>query len=143
MVNFDIGVGPPATYIPPSWPSLAWVAGPQPIFSTAPVLWYREDMLFFIMLWTIVVFFAVFTIAGLVALLMFHRHRAGLFLLIGFAVYGVSIGAASGAIVGAMLSSFYVTGFLSMPTWVPLAWAIIQAGIAAIFSFSKISMNAA
>ncbi|KAL2914351.1 hypothetical protein HK105_206123 [Polyrhizophydium stewartii] len=110
--------------------------------ATEPVLWYQQDMLLFTLLWTVVVFFVVFTAVGLVAFAMFHRHRAGVFLLVGFSAWGVITGAASGAIVGALLSSFYLTGPLSMPTWVPLAWAIMQVFVAIIFSYSELAFSA-
>nr|KAJ3420490.1 hypothetical protein HK105_005609 [Polyrhizophydium stewartii] len=87
----------------PGWPSLAWAIGPQSALATEPVLWYQQDMLLFTLLWTVVVFFVVFTAVGLVAFAMFHRHRAGVFLLVGFSAWGVITGAASGAIVGNLL----------------------------------------
>ncbi|XJO75846.1 hypothetical protein BDV3_006461 [Batrachochytrium dendrobatidis] len=66
----------------------------------------------------------------------------GLFLLIAFSAYGVLTGAISGSIVGGLLASFYVTGYISMPTWIPLTWAILQAVVTMIFSYSQIAFLA-
>eukprot|EP00842_Homolaphlyctis_polyrhiza_P005208 jgi/Hompol1/5689/HPOL_000816-RA len=131
--------GPPALYVAPTWPSLYWWLGPTSVGSTVPVLWFTEDMVLFTILWTVIVFFVLFTVAGLLALFMFHRHRLGVFLLLGFSLYGVLIGAISGSIVGALLASFYATRPISMPTWIPLLWAILQAFAVIVYSYSQIA----
>ncbi|KAJ8328848.1 hypothetical protein QVD99_004588 [Batrachochytrium dendrobatidis] len=142
MSSLIYSSGPPLSYVTPDWPSLLFFSGPQTSQTVFPILWFREDMIKFTLLWTMVIFFFIYTTAGLVALIMFHKHRAGLFLLIAFSAYGVLTGAISGSIVGGLLASFYVTGYISMPTWIPLTWAILQAVVTMIFSYSQIAFLA-
>ncbi|KAH6560024.1 hypothetical protein BASA50_003235 [Batrachochytrium salamandrivorans] len=142
MAGVVDSVGPTSSYVTPPWPSLAFFTGPQTSQTILPILWYREDMVKFTLLWTVSIFFVVYTSAGAVALVMFHRHQAGIILLLGLSFCGVITGAVSGSIVGALLASFYVTGYISMPTWVPLAWAILQAFMVIIFSYSQVAFLA-
>ena len=54
---------------------------------------------------------------------------------------GLLIGVITGFVVGFVLAAIYNTGYMSMPTWVPLAWAFIQVSVTIMSSFSEISLN--
>lgn len=130
---------PPADYIAPNWPGLSLDFGIGPrgslgLYSNAGVLWNPNDMVLFILLWSILLLSLAYSICGVVFLLRWPKYGlAGLLL---FMVSGFLVGLASGACVGGLVASLYAG--LSMATWVPLCWGVVQLVFALLFSYSQV-----
>ncbi|TPX59181.1 hypothetical protein PhCBS80983_g02642 [Powellomyces hirtus] len=86
-------------------------------------------------------FMVMYGLAGCWAYIVFFKSKLGLVLLFAFIGIGLAAGAASGAIVGVLLSSIYNAGYFAMATWLPLAWALIQVLIVIISSDVDLSLN--
>ncbi|KAI8804032.1 hypothetical protein BJ742DRAFT_826208 [Cladochytrium replicatum] len=66
----------------------------------------------------------------------------GVWSLVGFAVTGLIVGSASGAVVGGVLSFVYTNDpVFAMPNWLPLAWAIVQLLVVVLMSFDNVALS--
>lgn len=86
------------------------------------------DIILFTITHSLIIFGLIYGIAGLWAYFVFVRHKtaAATVFLILFGAYGLLSGAASGALIGLCLAAIYRTGQFAMPTWVPLAFSLLQ-----------------
>ena len=85
-------------------------------------------------LWTIIIYMIVFGIAGFIFYFRFIRLKHAPLIVLLYASVGLFNGAASGAIVGLAMGAIYNTGYMSMPTWIPMAWGFIQIAVLLIGS---------
>ncbi|KAJ3190067.1 hypothetical protein HDU85_000358 [Gaertneriomyces sp. JEL0708] len=133
---------PPSGYSSPSWPSLRnWVIGPQSDKRLTDVLWYKGDIVAFVVIWSVISFSVLYGLAGLWAYIVFFRSKLGVILLLAFCAAGLFAGASSGAVVGIILASIYNAGYFGMATWIPLAWALIQVLVCLISSDADLSLT--
>ncbi|KAI8816683.1 uncharacterized protein EV422DRAFT_275018 [Fimicolochytrium jonesii] len=134
--------GPSQDYVAPKWPSLSgFVIGGNSDTSTDNVLWYKDEIIIYTILWTVILFSFMYGLAGLWAYIVFLRSKFGMVLLLGFAGIGLFAGASSGAVVGVLLASVYNAGLFAMATWIPLAWALVQIIVVLISSDADITLN--
>ncbi|KXS16338.1 hypothetical protein M427DRAFT_31474 [Gonapodya prolifera JEL478] len=82
-------------YVTPPFPSLfiPWLGQEQSLY-------YREDIIYFTLIWTLIWFLLVYGIAALRSGAVLFGQRMGMFFVLGMGAYGLVSGALSGAIVG-------------------------------------------
>eukprot|EP00835_Amoeboradix_gromovi_P005240 NODE_475_length_8011_cov_0.074065.p6 type:complete len:137 gc:universal NODE_475_length_8011_cov_0.074065:4853-5263(+) len=123
----------PLGYTSPSFPSLF-----NP-FTTEPIhLYYLEDIIKFHVYWSLLLYSSLYSICGLIALIMLIRK--GWFALLScftFMFVGVLSGAFNGAIIGSLIGIFYNSGELKMNTLIPLLWSIMMFLFTILSQYSK------
>ena len=151
----------PPKYISPPWPSLS-ISQPRAVY-----LYYLQDIWMFIMLWSLVLIVAVYTVGSLWAAVVFKRYYkvswAFLFLIIGIltgAVQGFIAGCLIGIIIigslasqitkvnsfrflsltlGGIVAGLYAAAGFKMSTWIAFVWGSMNALMTLIGSFSSLS----
>ncbi|KAI9016774.1 hypothetical protein DFJ74DRAFT_243321 [Hyaloraphidium curvatum] len=128
----------PSGYVPPPFPSLTFPLAPA---SPSQALYYRDDVLSFTVLWTIIWFSLAYVSAGLRAAISLPGKRAPLLAFAFFVLWGLATASVSGAVVGIMLFRVYDAGNFPMATWVPFVWGLIQLLVVLLSSFTSTSLT--
>ncbi|RHZ84747.1 hypothetical protein Glove_77g27 [Diversispora epigaea] len=108
----------------PAWPSLYWPINTEieKIYLTDPT-----DIWKFTVLWTIIFFTIIYSLAGLLAWAVFRKYRWSFLIPISFVIVALLTGLVGGTIVGFLLKSLYRSGNFDMSVWIPFLWGLIQA----------------
>lgn len=127
-------------YTAPRWPGISFDPA---VFSLGPttaqehLLWYRSDQIIYFVLWSTIIFTAIFATAGLVS--WRSTQHSGVILCAVFVSVGLVSGALVGLVTGALISSIYYTGNFGMSTWIPLAWSIFNALSWVLISYTHVT----
>ncbi|KAI9807796.1 MAG: hypothetical protein M1825_005101 [Sarcosagium campestre] len=144
MVSFDRRIENPAPvdYITPAFPSLYWPFREKA--RDAAYLYYSTDVWRFTILWTLIVYAAVFVTASLYAVVMQMRNWKFVWMIpLAYAVVGGIEAVLAGSVVGLVwvlsfifIGAVYSAGFFKMSTWIPFVWSLINVLVLILSSFS-------
>ncbi|RKP08477.1 hypothetical protein THASP1DRAFT_29723 [Thamnocephalis sphaerospora] len=129
---------PPPDHESPPFPSLYW-PGTYPAPNSAPVLLYRSEVWHFTIIWTLILVCSIYVLAGFWAMLSLRDRRFGWAAPLMFALVGGLGALVGGTVAGIALGTIYDVGYFRMSTWVPFCWALTQALISIVNSYSTIS----
>jgi len=129
---------PPDGYVVPEWPALyaPWKAGQY--------LYYASSIWYYTVYWTLCLEVGIFAVSGLWAALVFGRRSRrhipyALAIPVVFTVSACLWGLISSTIIAFGLAAVYNAAFLRMSTWVPLLWALAQALVVVISSYTTLT----
>ncbi|KAL8914524.1 MAG: hypothetical protein Q9171_000877 [Xanthocarpia ochracea] len=125
----------PEDYKTPYFPALYW---PISVLPGEPQYLYTvQDAWRFTLFWTLIVFEVCHLAASSYALVVQWRNWKMMFGII--LIYALLAGVEAlmaGSIVGLLLGAVYKAGAFRMSTWIPFIWAIINALVLILSSFS-------
>lgn len=134
ITKADIPVG----YTVPKFPALT-MQFKRNDFSSE-YLFYTIDIWKFTLYWTLIIFFAFYCAAGVIAAVCQRRFFSGIAIIVVYMLWGLFQAFFSGSIVGLLLAAVYKSGSLTMNTWVPLIWGIAQILYVVVLSYSVTSV---
>ncbi|TNY22004.1 hypothetical protein DMC30DRAFT_415547 [Rhodotorula diobovata] len=119
----NIWFGPPDGYVEPSWPGFYLLGAEE-----AKYLYRPEQIWRFTLYDTLVLFGAVFFLAGCLCGANFARRHPRLALAapVVYSAVGMTLGFVSATIVGYALAALYNAAFLRMSCWIPAIWSLVQ-----------------
>lgn len=133
MSVFISSLNVPIGYTTPPFPSLFWPLGKtEPLYAQS-VLYYSFDVWQFTVIWFIIIFVGVYSVAGSIAVLTYVtkkdfnlRHIFNIVPIAGtFFGTGLLSGFVCGSIVGLIVLAVYKAGSMTVSTWIPFSWALV------------------
>ncbi|KNE72096.1 hypothetical protein AMAG_16592 [Allomyces macrogynus ATCC 38327] len=126
----------PDGYQVPKWPSLYNPFRP----SEGYYMYYRDDILRFTLLWSLVLFTGVYGAAGLWGYLVFARRtKLAILIPVLFLVTAGIMAALSGIVFGYVLGVVYNAGAFRMSTWTPFLWSLLQVLVTMVGAYTPMS----
>ncbi|ORX87469.1 hypothetical protein BCR32DRAFT_289293 [Anaeromyces robustus] len=128
----------PENYTTPSWPSLAI---PYDNFENRKVLYYKTDVINFIILWSMYINSGICALSSLFTFISIKKKRYIPIIVVMYAFYGGLTGIINGYLCGYAFWYVYNTLEFTVVTAHPLFVGIIQGAIFRILEFPNIRMN--